>query len=84
MHLKIDANKLDEVQRRTRRVRDVENLTYERSFQELGLFSLDTKRLWGEVITVFKYVKGRCEGEKNQMFSIPTKEKTGSYRPGLC
>lgn len=61
--------------RATKRVRDLANVTYERGFQELGLLSLGTRSLQGEVKTAFKYVKGCYQEEKNQMFSIPSEEK---------
>ena len=53
-HFKKDADKLEGVQRRaTRMTRDLET-----KLKELGMFSLEKRRLRGDMITLFKHRGG--------------------------
>ncbi|CAM4587742.1 unnamed protein product [Lepidochelys kempii] len=80
---KKDEFKLEQVQRRaTRMIRGMENLSYERRLKELGLFSLTKRRLRGDMIAPYKYIRGINTEEGEELFKLSTNvdTRTNGYK----
>ena len=72
----LDRELLERVQRRaTKMIRGLQHLPYKDRLRELGLFSLEKRRLRGDLIAAFQYLNGAYKQEGSKLF-----ERVGNSR----
>ena len=81
---KKDINKLERVQRRaTKHIQELKHLCYERRLLECRLTTLETRRLRGDLIEVFKILNGYEDIDSNIVFKLKEDSMARGHKAAL-
>jgi len=73
---KNDVELLERAQRRVMKmIRGLDHLSSDR-LKELDLFSLEKRKLWGDLAMAFQYLKGNYRWEGNKLFTLVDNYRT--------
>ena len=81
---KRDIDTLERIQRRaTKMIPELRDLSYEERLKECGLTTLETRRLRGDQIEVFKILNGYDNIDRNMFFSLKKDSRTRGHEVKL-
>ena len=81
---KKDIDKLERIQRReTKMIPELRDLIYESHLLQCGLTTLETRRLRGDQIEVFKIVNGYEDVGSNMFFKLKEGSRTTGHKAAL-
>ena len=80
-HYQKDVEALERVQKRfTRMLPGMEGISYEERLEKLGLFSLERRRLRGDLIEVYKIMRGMDRLDSQKLFPMVEESITRGHR----
>jgi len=62
--------------RATKVIKEMEHLSYEEWLREMGLFSLEKRRLWRDLLVAFQYLKGAYKTAGEGLFTRACNDRT--------
>jgi len=74
---KKDMDLSEQVQRKaTKMIRRLEHLSYDARLRELGMFSLQKRKLQADLVEAFHYMEGACKAAKEGLFARVWSDRT--------